>query len=60
MIVGKGTPKVAMLAKKIGAPRTALYVWKRVPDKYCLRLHKAVGGQIPLWEIRKDLYEKGM
>lgn len=47
---------VSLLAEGIGAPRTSVYAWDRVPSGYCIPLTELTG--IPLYEIRPDLYPK--
>lgn len=59
-IVGNGIPNYSELARKLGVQRPALYAWVKVPDRYCLKLHKVMKGTVSLSAIRPDIYEKGM
>ena len=47
---------VTLMAKKIGAPRTAPYAWRTTPAKYVRKLSKLTG--FPNHLFRKDLYPK--
>lgn len=47
---------VAELARKIEAPRTALYAWSRVPAEYVLKIEKVTG--ISRNRLRPDLYPR--
>lgn len=51
---------VSQLAKEVGAPRTAMYAWNRIPDRFCVPLYHATNGAISFHEMRKDIYPKNM
>lgn len=60
MIVGNGVPNYSELARQLKVQRPALYSYRKIPDKYCLRLFKLMKGAVSLHEIRSDIYPKGM
>jgi DNA-binding transcriptional regulator YdaS (Cro superfamily) len=49
---------VTELAKLLGAPRPALYVWKKVPAVYVLKMEDATNGRLKRWDIREDLHPR--
>lgn len=51
---------ISILAERIGAPRSALYTWQKVPASYCIPLYLVTGGEIGLHQIRSDLYPEGI
>jgi DNA-binding transcriptional regulator YdaS (Cro superfamily) len=51
---------ISILAEMIGAPRSALYTWQKVPASYCIPIYLATRGEIELPEIRDDLYPEGI
>lgn len=51
---------ISILAEKIGAPRSALYTWQKVPASYCIPLYLVTDGEIDLHQIRGDLYPEGI
>lgn len=55
-IVGKGKPNVSELARRIGAPRTALYLWRDIPPRYVIKIEKATGGQMKRHQLRGDIF----
>ncbi len=51
---------ISILAEKIGAPRSALYTWQKVPASYCIPLYLATDAKIDLHEISSELYPEGI
>ena len=56
-MVGEGKKRVGSLselAKLLGAPRPALYVWRQIPIKYVHKFVEITG--IPKERVRPDVY----
>lgn len=47
---------VKELARRIKAPRTGMYAWKKVPPEYCLAIEEATNGRIRATELRPDVF----